>query len=103
MRVLWTLLKVIIGLAIAIPVLFLALALTAGLVGTLVALAVIALKLAIVGAIGYGIFRLARAVFAPSRKAAPAPLRELSVPAPDPYYEAAVRELDAELGVRPRG
>ncbi len=103
MRVLWTLLKVIIGLAIAIPVGFLALALTAGLVGTLIALAVIALKLAIVGAIGYGLFRLARAVFAPSRKAAPAPIREVSAPARDPYYDAAVRELDAELGVRPRG
>ena len=102
MRILWTLLKVIIGLAIAIPVLFLALALSAGLVGTLIVLAVIALKLAIVGGIGYGIFWLARAVFAPSRKAAPAPLRELSTPAPDPYYEAAVRELDAELGTRPR-
>jgi hypothetical protein len=101
MRVLWTLLKVIIGLAIAVPVLFLALALTAGLVGTLIALAVIALKLAIVGGIGYGLFLLARAVFAP-RKTAPERPRELSAPAPDPYYEAAVRELDAELGVRPR-
>jgi hypothetical protein len=105
MRVLWTLLKVIIGLAIAIPVAFLALALTAGLVGTLIAFAVIALKLAIVGAIGYGLFRLARAVLAPSRSVAPAPIRELSAPTPvrDPYYDAAVRELDAELGVRPRG
>jgi hypothetical protein len=105
MRVLWTLLKVIIGLAIAIPVALLALALTAGLVGTLIALAVIALKLAIVGAIGYGLFRLARAVLAPSRNVPPTPIRELSAPAParDPYYEAAVRELDAELGVRPRG
>jgi hypothetical protein len=103
MRVLWTLLKVIIGLAIAIPVAFLALALTAGLVGTLIALAVIALKLAIVGAIGYGLFRLARAVLAPSRKVPPAPARELSAAARDPYYDAAVRELDAELGVRPRG
>jgi hypothetical protein len=103
MRVLWTLLKVIIGLAIAIPVAFLALALTAGLVGTLIALAVIALKLAIVGAIGYGLFRLARAVLAPSRHVPPAPIRELSTPARDPYYDAAVRELDAELGVRPRG
>ena len=102
MRVLWTLLKVII--AIAIPVAFLALALTAGLVGTLIALAVIALKLAIVGAIGYGLFRLARAVLAPSRNVPTAPIRELSAAAPsrDPYYEAAVRELDAELGVRPR-
>ena len=103
MRVLWTLLKVSIGLAIAIPVAFLALALTVGLVGTFIALAVIALKLAIIGAIGYGLFRLARAVLAPSRNVPPAPIRELSAPAPDPYYEAAMRELDAELGVRPRG
>lgn len=103
MRVLWTLLKVIIGLAIAIPVAFLAMALTAGLVGTLVALVVIALKLAIVGAIGYGLFRLARAMLAPSRNVPPAPIREVSAPPTDAYYDAAVRELDAELGVRPRG
>jgi hypothetical protein len=100
MRILGTLLKVIIGLAIAIPAALFALALTAGLVGTLVALAVIALKLAVVGFVGYGLFRLARAVFAPSRGAAPAPVRELSTSAPDPYYDAAVRELDAELGIR---
>ena len=102
MRVLWTLLKVIIGLAVAIPAAFFVLALTAGLVGTLFALLVIAVKLAIFGVVGYGIFRLARAIFAPSHKAAPAP-RELSTPAPDRYYEAAVRELDAELGGRSRG
>jgi len=29
-------------------------------------------------------------------------IRELSAATPDPYYDAAVRELDAELGVRPR-
>ena len=103
MRILWTLLKVIIGLAIAIPVAFLALALTAGLVGTLIALAVIALKLAIVGCVAYGLFRLGRAIFAPSPKPAPPPAAELSAPLRDPYYDAAVRELDAELGVRPRG
>lgn len=102
MRVLWTLLKVIIGLAVAIPVAFLALALTAGLVGTVLAFVIIAVKLAIVGAIGYGLFRLARSMFAPSRQP-PAPVRELGTPAPDPYYSAAMRELDAELGVRPRG
>lgn len=102
MRVLWTLLKVIIGLAITIPIALLALALTAGLVGTFVALVVIALKLAIVGAIGYGVFRLARALLAPSHSVPPAPTRDLSAPAPDRYYEAAMRELDAELGVRPR-
>jgi len=103
MRVLWTLLKVIIGLAITIPIALLALALTAGLVGTFVALVVIALKLAIVGAIGYGVFRLARALLAPSPSVPSAPIRDLSAPASDRYYEAAMRELDAELGVRPRG
>jgi hypothetical protein len=103
MRVLWTLLKVIIGLAVAIPVAFLALALTAGLVGTLFAVLVIAVKLAIVGVIGYGIYRLARAMFDPSYKAPSEPIRQFSTPAPDPYYDAAVRELDSELGVRPRG
>jgi len=102
MRVLWTLLKVIIGLAITIPVALLALALTAGLVGTLFALLVIAFKLAIVGLIGYGVYRLARAIFAPSHT--PRPIREFPpAAAPDPYYDAAVRELDAEMGVRPRG
>ena len=102
MRVLWTLLKVIIGLAVAIPVALLALALTVGLVGTVFALLVIAIKLAIVGVIGYGVYRLARALFAPSPR--PAPIREFPASAaPDPYYDAAVRELDTELGVRPGG
>jgi hypothetical protein len=103
MRILWTLLKVIVGLAIAIPVAFLGLALAAGLVGTLIVLAVIALKLAIVGGIAYGLFRLARGIFAPSRKPPQAVARELSAPSPDPYYQAAMRELDAELGVQGRG
>ena len=57
----------------AIPVAFLALALTAGLVGALsIALAIIAFKSAIVGGIGYGLFQLARAVFAPSAQRPPA-------------------------------
>ena len=59
MRILWTLLKVIIGLAIAIPLGILALALTVGVVGTLVGLAFLTLKLAVVGFLGYA-FRLLR-------------------------------------------
>jgi hypothetical protein len=96
MRIIWTLLKVIVGLAIAIPVGLLVLALTVGLVGTLMGLAVLAAKLAVLGFIGYGVFRVGRALFAPSRKASPAPVREL--PQVDPYYQAAMRELDSELG-----
>jgi hypothetical protein len=95
MRVLWTLVKVIIGLAIAIPVGFLALTLTVGVVGTLLGLAVFALRLACIGLVGYGVYRLARLLFGSSSKAATAPIREL--PQRDPYYEAAMRELDAEM------
>jgi hypothetical protein len=93
MRVVWTLFKIIIGLAIAIPVGLFALALLAGVVGTFVGLAVMALRLAIIGLVGYGLYRIVRLVFAPSPK--PSPVRDL--PRPDPYYDAAMRELDSEL------
>jgi hypothetical protein len=46
MRILWTLLKVIVGLAIAIPVSFFVLALAAGVLGVLLGLVMVALKLA---------------------------------------------------------
>lgn len=102
MRILWTLFKVIVALAIAIPVGILAIALTVGVVGALVGLAIMALKLACVGLIGYGIYRVARAFLAPASKKAP-PSRAPELPAPDPYYQAALRELDAELGTNGRG
>lgn len=96
MRILWTLFKVILGLAVAIPVGILVLALTMGVLGTLLAAAVFALRLAIVGFVGYGLFRLAKHLFF---SPAPAPIvRDL--PPVDPYYQAAVRELDTELGTR---
>ena len=95
MRVFWTLLKIIVGLAIAIPVGFFVLALAAGVFGALLGLAVFALRLACVGLAGYGLYRLARPMLAPAPKpSAPAP-RQLT--ATDPYYEAAMRELDSEL------
>lgn len=98
MRILWTLFKVIVGLAIAIPVGILVFALTAGVVGTLLAFAILALRLAIIGFVGYGLFRLARHLFfTPSAPAAPV-MRDL--PPVDPYYQAAIRELDSELGTR---
>jgi hypothetical protein len=96
MRILWTLLKVIVGLAIAIPVGLLAVALTMGVVGTLFGLAVLALKLACLAFVGYGLYRVARFFFAPQAKPMAAPISEL--PRADPYYEAAMRELDSEMG-----
>jgi hypothetical protein len=96
MRILWTLLKVIVGLAIAIPVGFLMLALAAGVLGALLGLAMVAIKIACIGLAGYAVYRLARHMLAPAPKPrAPAP-REL--PASDPYYDAALRELNSELG-----
>jgi len=95
MRFLWTLLKVIVGLAIAVPVAFLVLALAAGVFGAMLGLAIVALKIACLGLAGYGLYRLARAMFTPAPKTS-APLRR-DLPAPDPYYEAAMRELNSEL------
>jgi hypothetical protein len=100
MRILWTLLKVIVGLAIAIPLGILALALTVGVVGTLVGLAFLALKLAVVGFVGYGAYRLLRSMFTTTPRVAAPTIREL--PASDPYYDAAMRELDTELGIKSR-
>src|SRR5262245_15697195 len=94
MRFLWTMFKVIIGLAIAIPLGILALALTLGVLGTLVGLAILAIKLLCLGFVGYGLYRVARALFAPAPK--PAAPRELTQP--DPYYDAAMRELDRDMG-----
>lgn len=95
MRILWTLFKVIIGLAIAIPVGVIALVMTLGILGGLLGLAIVALKLAVVVFIGVGLFRVARHFLGFAPKAPPPTVREL--PMPDPYYEAAMRELDAEM------
>lgn len=97
MRIFWTLLKVVFALAIAIPVGILVLAMTLGVLGAMIGLALMALKLACVGLVGYGVYRLARALFAPRSRSTPH-VREL--PPVDPYYDAAMRELDTELGHR---
>lgn len=98
MRILWTLFKIMIGLAIAIPVGLIALAVTVGILGTLVGLAVLTLKLACVALVAYGVFRVARHLLWPSRKTPPAPLMRELPSVSDPYYQAAMRELDSELG-----
>ena len=95
MRILWTLAKVILALAIAIPLGMLAVGLAMGILGGLFGLAVLALRLAVVGFVGYGVFLAARKLFGHKPKQTSQPIREL--PAPDRYYEAAMRELDAEM------
>lgn len=96
MRILWTLLKVIVGLAIAIPLGIVTLVFAMGVLGSLLGLAVMMLRLACLGFVGYGLYRVARFFFAPAATPASPPIREL--PMPDPYYDAAMRELDAHMG-----
>jgi len=98
MRVLWTLFKIIVGLAIAIPLGIIAIGLAFGILGTLLSLAILALKVACIAFVGYGFLRVARYVFGSSAKQPPPVVRGLPEPRPDAYYEAAMRELDSELG-----
>ena len=96
MRVLWTVLKVAIVLALTIPVSIIVLATALGVLGALFGLAILALKIAVIGLIGYGVFRLiARLLRGPSASQRP---RSAELPPRDPHYEAAMRELDQELG-----
>ena len=96
MRFLWTLAKVVIGLAIAIPVALVVLGAAIGVLGAMVGLAALVLKLAIILLLAVGCVRLVRRLF---RGPAPAPARRVAgaLPAADPYYRAAMQELDSEF------
>lgn len=99
MKALWTVLKVVVGLLIAIPLSIIVLATALGILGALFGVAVMALKLAVFCLVGYAAFRLiTRLTRGPSganRKRVVAQLPSAPV---DPHYEAAMRELDRELG-----
>jgi hypothetical protein len=95
MRILWTLFKVAIALAVGIPLAIILLATALGILGTLFGLAVLTLKWGIIALIGYGAFRLiSNLMGGPKSK----PVVSKQLPPVDPYYEAARRELDRELG-----
>ncbi len=99
MRLLWTFLKVVIVLALLIPISIIVLVTVLGLFGALLGLAILALKVAVAGLIAWGAFKLfARLFRGPTSRNQPAEIPRLA-PA-DPHYEAALRELDRELGVR---
>jgi len=94
MRVLWTLVKIVIALALAIPLSIIMLATALGILGALVGIAILALKLAVVALVGWGVFRLIARLLGGARR------NEIKdLPPVDPHYEAAMRELDRELGV----
>src|SRR5687768_4286752 len=92
MKVLWTLLKVAAALVLVIPVSLLIL----GVVGTVLGLAIVLLRVALIGLLAFGAFKLiARLVRGPA-----APVKSNATPqlgSVDPYYQAAMRELDMDL------
>src|SRR4051812_39631363 len=96
MRIIWTLLKLIIGLALVIPLGLFALAATVGVVGALIGLAIVAFKLACAALLVVGAFKVAKMFFFSSPPVPKAPT--YSLPAPDPYYEEALREINSSMG-----
>jgi hypothetical protein len=96
MRLLWTLVKVAVALAILVPLGFFAIGLTMAAVGIVFRLVFVAVRLAVFGALGYVGYRIFRSLRgSPSR---PRVQQIQSLPSVDPYYQAAMRELDAEMG-----
>ena len=95
MRVIWTLLKVVIALALLVPISIIVLATALGILGALIGVAILSLKIAVLAVIGYGAFRLVAHLFGGSARSTK-PIE--SLPPVDPHYEAAMRELDRELG-----
>ena len=92
MKVLWTLLKVAVALVLVIPVSLLLL----GVFGTVLALAVMLLRVALIGLLAFGAFKLiARLTRGPAPRVEARETPRLG--SVDPYYQAAMRELDLEL------
>jgi ABC-type transport system involved in cytochrome c biogenesis permease subunit len=97
MRLLWTLVKLGIAAVLVIPIAIIVLGIALGVFGALLGLAILTLKLALLGLICVGVFRLiARLVRGPGP--APQPRQIAGAPKVDPYYEAAMRELDRDIG-----
>ena len=97
MRPLWTILKVVLVLALAIPVGIVVLATALGIFGALVGLAFLALRVAVICLIAWGAFRLGLWLFR-GLTSSPSTPEIKQLPPRDPHYEAAMRELDRELG-----
>jgi hypothetical protein len=97
-RLVWNLFKSAMVLAIAIPLAIIVFATALGIFGALLGLAILALRIAIVGLIAWGVFRLGKALFGGSRSRTRADESRQLAPVHDRYYEAAKRELDRELG-----
>ena len=92
MKVLWTLLKVAAALVLVIPVSLLML----GVIGTVLGLAILLLRVAVMGLLVYGAFKLIGRLFRGPARVSPKVTQQLATPV-DPYYQAAMRELDRDI------
>jgi hypothetical protein len=100
MRILWTFAKIVIGLVLLVPLGIIVAATAFGILGMLIGLAVLVLKIAVCGLVGYALFKVVRHLFAPAPQPGRPVIRDLAPV--DKHYEAAMRELDMELGHAPR-
>jgi hypothetical protein len=99
MKVLWTLLKIALVCALAIPLSIFLLGTAISVLGALFGLAMVVLRIGIIGLVIYGGFRLFGLLFGGGKtKAQPQFVEMKELPRPDPYYESAMRDLDRELG-----
>ena len=98
MRTMWNVAKVAIVLAFAIPAAIVVLAMALGLFGALLGLAIFAIRIAILGLIVWGAYRVFKALFRRSGNRTRADESRQLAAVHDRYYEAARRELDRELG-----
>ena len=97
MKVLWTLLKIVVVLALAVPLSIIVLATALGVLGALFGLAVFVLRIAVLGLLAWGAFSLLRMLFGGS-KPAERPREIAAAPPVDRYYDEAMRELDRDVG-----
>jgi hypothetical protein len=97
MKVFWTIVKVVLGLAILVPVSIIVLSIALGALGALVGLAFAVLRLAVLGLLAWGVFKVGSLLFGGRRTTSP-PEKLKELPPVDPYYEAAKRELDQHIG-----
>jgi len=92
MKLLWTLVKVAVALVLVIPLSLLML----GVFGTVLGLAIMLLRIALIGLLVFGAFKLvARLMRGPAPRVEPKETPRLA--SQDPYYQAAMRELDSDL------
>ena len=98
MKLLWTLLKIALVCALVIPLSIFVLGTAISVLGALFGLAMIVLRIGIIGLVIYGAFKVFSWMFG-GRRSQPKPVVEVrELPRPDPYYESAMRDLDRELG-----